>query len=94
VDAIDPKAVGYAAVNAGQSSPISKLRMVPVTTPAANSATITLVQRRASVRYSGSPVRRYTHSTNSTIVGKAIPKQTSGMCTENDSACICRACSK
>jgi hypothetical protein len=37
-------------VNAGQSRPISKLRIVPVTTPAANSATITFVQRRASVR--------------------------------------------
>jgi hypothetical protein len=26
-----------------------------------------------------------------TNAGKAIPKQTSGMCTANESACICRA---
>ena len=38
------------AVNAGQSSPISKLRIVPVTTPTANSAAISRVQRRARVR--------------------------------------------
>jgi hypothetical protein len=45
-----PKTLPKVAVNAGQSRPISKLRIVPVTTPAANSATITFVQRRASVR--------------------------------------------
>src|SRR5829696_7606680 len=28
------------------------------------------------------------------MLGKAIPKQTSGMCTANDSACICRASSR
>ena len=37
-------------VKFGHSSPISKLRTVPVITPTANSATITRVQRRASVR--------------------------------------------
>ncbi len=31
---------------------------------------------------------------NSTIAGNAMPKQTSGMCTANDRACICRACSR
>jgi hypothetical protein len=46
------------AMKPGHSSPISKLRIVPVTTPTANSATMILVQRRASVRYSASPVRR------------------------------------
>src|SRR5919197_4233598 len=28
------------------------------------------------------------------MLGKAIPKQTNGMCTANDSACICRAWSR
>ncbi len=31
---------------------------------------------------------------NSTIAGKAMPKQTSGMCTANESACIWRASSR
>src|ERR1700760_940682 len=81
-------------VKFGQSRPISKLRIVPVITPTANSAAMIRVQRRASVRYRRSPVRRWSHSANSTIAGNAIPKQTSGMCTENDSACICRAWSR
>src|SRR3954447_4979373 len=34
------------------------------------------------------------HSTNSTITGKAIPKHTSGIWTPSDSACICRAWSR
>ena len=38
------------AVKFGHSSPISKLRIVPVMTPTANSAAITFVHRRASVR--------------------------------------------
>ena len=81
-------------VKFGHSSPISKLSTVPVITPTANSVTITRVQRRARVRYSRSPVRRYSHSANSTMTGNEIPKQTSGMCTANDSACICRAWSR
>ena len=75
----------------GHSRPISKLRIVPVITPTANRATITFDQRLASTRYTGSPERRCSHSTNRTIAGKAIPKATSGMCTMNDSACIWRA---
>ena len=61
---------------------------MPVTTPAANSAIITLDQRRAMVRYSGSPVRRCSHSVSTTTDGSAIAKHTSGMCTANDIACI------
>src|SRR2546421_139269 len=30
----------------------------------------------------------------STIAGNEIPNATSGICTANDSACICRACSR
>ncbi len=89
-----PNTLPKVAVKFGHSSPISKLRIVPVITPIANSATITRVQRRASVRYSSSPERWYSHSTNRTMAGKAIPKQTSGMCTANDNACICRASSR
>ncbi len=89
-----PNTLPKVDVNCGHSSPISKLRIVPVITPTANSAAMIRVQRRASVRYSSSPVRRCSHSANSTIAGKAMPKQTSGMCTENDRACICRACSR
>ena len=63
-------------------------------TPIANSANTIRLQRRATVRYSGSPVRIPSHSMNSTIAGNAIPKQTSGMCTANDRACICRASSR
>ena len=75
----------------GHSRPISKDRIVPVTTPIANSAIITFDQRLASTRYSSSPVRRYSHSVEQHHAGNAIPKQTSGMWTANDSACIWRA---
>ena len=68
--------------------------MVPVTTPTANSAIMIFDQRLASVRKSGSPEVKYRHSAKSTIAGKAIPKQTSGMCTASESACICRASSR
>ena len=89
-----PKTSPNVAMKFGHSRPSSKLRIVPVTTPTANSASMTFDQRRASTRYSGSPVRRCSHSTNSTIAGNAIPKQTSGMCAAKDSACICRASSR
>ena len=86
-----PKTPPNVAMKFGHSSPSSNERIVPVTTPTANSATITRVQRRASVRCSGSPLRSHSHSTNTTSAGNATPKQTSGMWTANDSACICRA---
>ncbi len=79
------------AVKFGQSKPISKLRIVPVITPTANSATMIRVQRRASVRYNASPERNQRASANSTITGNEMPNATSGMCTANESACICRA---
>ena len=81
-------------MNSGQSSPSSNDRIVPVTTPMANRAIITFDQRRASASTSASPRRRPSHSIPSTSVGNATPKQTSGMCTANDSACICRASSR
>src|ERR671931_345339 len=83
----DPKV----AVKFGQSRPSSKLRIVPVTTPPAKSASMIFDQRLASTPYSGSPVRCPSHSTKTTIAGKEMPKQTSGMCAANESACICRA---
>ena len=86
-----PKTPPKVAVKLGHSSPISKLRIVPVITPTANSATMIRLQRRAIARYSGSPVRWPNHSMTSTMSGKAIPKHTRGMCTANDSACIWRA---
>src|SRR6266568_9506722 len=79
-----PETSPNAAMKAGHSSPSSNDSTVPVTTPAANSAIITLDQRRAMVRYSGSPVRTYRHSVNTTNEGNAIAKHTSGMCTAND----------
>ena len=45
-----PNTLPNVAVKLGHSRPISKLRIVPVITPTANSAIITRVQRRASVR--------------------------------------------
>ncbi len=89
-----PNTLPNVAVKFGHSSPISKLRTVPVITPTANSATMMRVHRRARVRYTSSPERAYSHSANRTMAGNAIPKQTSGMCTANDRACICRACSR
>ena len=89
-----PKTLPNVPVKFGQSSPISKLRTVPVITPTANSATMIRDQRRARVRYSESPVRSHSPSTKSTSTGNAIANATSGMCTANDSACICRACSR
>ena len=89
-----PKTLPKAAMKPGHSKPNSKLRMVPVTTPTAKSAIMTFDQRLASVRKSGSPDLKYRHSANRTIAGNAIPKQTSGMWTANESACICRAWSR
>ncbi len=89
-----PKTPPNVAVKLGQSRPISKLRIVPVITPTAKSATMIRVQRRASVRYSGSPVRSQRASAKSTITGNEMPNATSGMCTANESACICRAWSR
>jgi hypothetical protein len=86
-----PNTLPKSCIHTGHSSPSSKDRMVPVTTPTANSASMIRDHRRASVRYSWSPVRRYRHSANSTSTGNAMPKHTSGMCTASDSACICRA---
>jgi hypothetical protein len=62
--------------------------------PTANRATMIRVQRRASIKYSGSPVRRCSHSTNMIIGGKAMPKHTNGICTTNDSVFICRTSSR
>ena len=45
-----PNTLPNFAVKAGHNRPISNESTVPVTTPAANSASITLLQRRASVR--------------------------------------------
>jgi len=53
-----PKTLPKFCIQAGHSSPSSKDRMVPVTTPTANSASMIRDQRRASTRYRSSPVRR------------------------------------
>ncbi len=45
-----PKTLPNADMKPGQSRPNSKLRIVPVTTPTANSVIITFDQRIASVR--------------------------------------------
>ncbi len=45
-----PKTAPNVPMKFGHSRPSSKLRIVPVTTPQANSATITLVQRIARTR--------------------------------------------
>src|SRR5919108_515930 len=55
----------------GQSSPSSKLRIVPVTTPTANSASMTFDQRLAIVRWIGSPVRSHTPSSIKTEAANA-----------------------
>src|SRR5919106_2661104 len=79
------------AMKPGHRSPSSRLRIVPVTTPTANSPSMTFDHRNAIERQTSSPVRRKRHSQNSTIAGKATPKQTSGMWTPSESACIWRA---
>jgi hypothetical protein len=53
-----PKTLPKSCIQAGHSSPSSKDRMVPVTTPTAKSASMIRDQRRASTRYRSSPVRR------------------------------------
>ena len=45
-----PKTSPNVAMKFGQSRPSSKLRIVPVTTPTAKSASMTFDQRRASTR--------------------------------------------
>jgi hypothetical protein len=87
----NPNTSPHCSMNRGQRSPSSNDRIVPVTTPIANRMSITFDQRFASALYAGLPVRWCSHSTKSTMAGKEIPKQTSGMCTPNESACICRA---
>jgi hypothetical protein len=86
-----PKTSPKVAMKFGQSSPSSKLRIVPLTTPTANSTSMTFDQRLAIVRKRGSPVRNQSPSNRSTKAGNAIPKQTIGMWKANESACICRA---
>src|SRR4051812_45258954 len=79
------------AMKFGHSRPNSKDRIVPVTTPTAKIVIATFDHRFASALYVTSPVRMYRPSTNRNIAGNAIPKQTIGMCTASDSACIWRA---
>jgi len=45
-----PNTFPKVAMNAGQRSPNSKLKIVPVTTPTAKSASMIFDQRRASAR--------------------------------------------
>ena len=69
-----PNTSPNADMKPGHRSPISKLRIVPVTTPTANRASIAFDQRLASWRYSGSPVRRCSHSTTSDERRKGDPE--------------------
>ena len=86
-----PNTFPKSRIHTGHSRPISNDRIVPVTTPTANSASMIRDHRRAMTRYRSSPERRYRYSAYKTSTGNAMPKQTSGMCTASDSACICRA---
>jgi hypothetical protein len=52
-----PNTLPKVPVKLGHKKPISKLSTVPVITPTANSASMIRDHLRASVRYSGSPVR-------------------------------------
>ena len=79
------------AMKFGHSRPNSNDRIVPVTTPTAKIVIATFDHRFASALYVTFPVRRYRPSTKRIIAGNAIPKQTIGMCTASDSACIRRA---
>src|SRR3954454_12860983 len=86
-----PNTSANVAMKFGHSRPNSNDRIVPVTTPTAKIVIATFDQRLASALYVRSPVRRYRPSTNRIIAGNAIPKQTMGMCTASDSACMRRA---
>ena len=57
-----PNTLPKARIHSGHSSPISNDRIVPVTTPTANSESMMRDQRRAMVRYTRSPERRYRYS--------------------------------
>lgn len=78
------------AANAGHSSPNSKLRIVPVMTPSADNATMTLLQRFVGVveLIAGPDIAPLEERA---IADKAIPKHTNAMRTANDRACIWRA---
>jgi hypothetical protein len=86
-----PKTSPNSSIQFGHSRPSSKERIVPVTTPTANRIIITFDHRLATALYEGSPVRSHSPSMNSTIAGNEIPKQTTGMWTPSESACIWRA---
>ena len=60
-------------MNRGNSSPSSKLMIVPDAAPTANSTANTFDQRRASARQTGSPVRRCMPSATSIISGRPTP---------------------
>jgi hypothetical protein len=64
---------------------------VPDTAPTANSTPIARAQRRASVVYTGSPVREPSHSASTTMNGNAIPKHAMMMWHPSESAICSRA---
>ncbi len=64
---------------------------MPVTTPAANSIAITFDQRLRQRQVDVVPRAQVEPLDEQDSAGNAIPKQTIGMCTANDSACIWRA---
>src|SRR4051812_50139378 len=73
-----PNTLPNVAVKFGHSRPISKLRIVPVMTPTANSATMIRVQRRADVPETAAPLRGEGHPPKRRIAGEGGPKQKRG----------------
>ncbi len=71
--------------------PISKVRRVPDTAPAANSTPMALAHVWASSCSAASPVRYPRHSANITIAGKATPRQEKTMCQPSETAICIRA---
>ncbi|SNR69098.1 hypothetical protein SAMN06272737_11956 [Blastococcus mobilis] len=71
--------------------PISNDSNVPDTAPAANSTPIALAHVCARSVRAASPRRCPSHSVNTVISGKAIPKQAKTMCQPSDTAICMRA---
>ncbi len=78
-------------IHRGHRMPNSNDRIVPDTAPTAKSTPMTFAQRRASVAYTRSPVRRPFHSASTTRNGTDMPMHASTMCEPSENAICWRA---
>ena len=79
------------SIRPGHRMPISNDSRVPETAPAAKSTPMALAQVCARLCRSGLPRLWACHSVNTTMVGKATPRQEKMMCQPSETAICIRA---